>query len=281
MNKPLSLLPILAGLALVGCVTTERMPDGKTRIRFSDDTANSLASLMPTGAVSALSASATGGNGELNLIATKNPLRNADELYFNGQYGFECAAGLLYSAKSGQPLDADISETCRHSYVHRQTQLKLEGRPHDRRATEYDPSKPLKAYWAEVTGRTISQLSMIQQFPTSIGKMGTIGRDGTITITMGFHGNYGEPRSTLTTTPVRIPVVIDDAAFEQSIRNEAARLESDSVGFLACDAVLAYDKAIDRGPRHGGDHSPRYVVNFTVPSIHCRNPSKYRSTASR
>ncbi|MBF7144950.1 MULTISPECIES: hypothetical protein [Pseudomonas] len=45
MIKLRLLLPLLATMTLAGCMTTERMPDGTTKIRISDDAAKSLASL--------------------------------------------------------------------------------------------------------------------------------------------------------------------------------------------------------------------------------------------
>jgi len=48
MTKCTLILPILAAVAMAGCVTTEKMPDGTTKIRFSDEAANSLAWISTT-----------------------------------------------------------------------------------------------------------------------------------------------------------------------------------------------------------------------------------------
>lgn len=42
MTKCKLILPLLAAAAMAGCVTTEQMPDGTTKIRFSDEAVSSL-----------------------------------------------------------------------------------------------------------------------------------------------------------------------------------------------------------------------------------------------
>ena len=282
MTKCTLILPILAAVAMAGRVTTEKMPDGTTKIRFSDEAANSLASLMPTGVVTGIAGGA--GSGGLDLNYSLSPLNSGEYLYLNGQYDFECAAAMLYSAKSGQPMDAKISKTCRDGYFLRQEQLRMAGKPYDRGVPAYDPANPSNAYWEKVAGRTVSQLAPINQFKVRFAGYPRVDRNGNISIRVSFMGAADGQYADLVTTPERTPVVLDDAGFAQGMRKRVAELNTQIGELIACEAVLGYSKAVDKGPRpssiSAGDYS-RYEVRFTVASMGCKDHSRQFSAAPR
>ncbi|NIF27691.1 hypothetical protein F3J44_15075 [Pantoea sp. Tr-811] len=271
MTKFKLILPMLATVAMAGCVTTERMPDGTTKIRFSDETTSSLASLVPTSVATGM---AGGGGSGLDLMPTRSPLNSGQFLYFAGQYDYECAAALLYSAKSSQPMDTQTSNTCRDRYFSRQQALKMAGKPYNRAAPAYDAANPPQAYWAQMTGQTISQLAGTGQFATRFTGLPRVGSDGQITMVVGFLGAGRGQDVALATTPMRTPVVINDAGFEAQMRSKAARLNTKVGDMSTCDAVLAYNGAVDKGRKPANvsarDYS-RYEVRFTVASMGCKN----------
>ncbi|HDS1733922.1 hypothetical protein [Pseudomonas sp. BP8] len=282
MIKCKLILPVLAAVAMAGCVTTEQMPDGTTKIRFSDEAVSSLTSMMPAGVVTGV-ANGTGGSG-LDLVPTRNPARSGQYLYFNGQYDYECAAALLYSAKSGQSMDAETSSKCRQRYFSRQQELKMAGKPYDRAAPAYDAYNPPEAYWATLTGRTTSQLAAMEQFSTRFTGMPRIDRAGNISIIVGFLGVAKGQHTALVTTPERTPVAINDAGFEAQMRSKAARLNARGSEMTSCDAVLAYHSAVDKGRRPAGVRASdyaRYEVRFTVASMGCQDSLYQLKAASR
>jgi hypothetical protein len=251
---------------MTGCVTTERMPDGKTRIRFSDDTANSLASLMPAAVVPGNFAAASGG--ELDLLAKKSAAGGGVYLYFNGRYDFTCASALLYSAKSGRPLSESDNVGCRDRYYQRQLALKQAGQPYDRAAPAYDAYNPNNEYWEKLKGQTLGQLATTQQFATRTSTSTQLERDGTYTITLKFAGNGGGVHVALVPQPFRVPVVMENAVEQAKLRNG---IPIDD--WVTCNALLDYDRTVDRGqrPRHiAPDAYRQYEVRFNVASVSCK-----------
>lgn len=277
-----SLLPIMAAMAMAGCMTAERMPDGTTRIRFSDETANSLASLMPSGA---MPGRANGGSGSgLDLNYTMNPLGNGTYLYLNGQFDYDCAAAMLYSAKSGQPLGEAISNTCRSSYFLQQEKLRMAGKPYDKGAPAYDPYNPPNAYWAKIVARTTSQLEAANQFNVRFAGYPQLDRNGKITIRVQFMGVALGQYASLVTVPERTEVLLDDPQFEATLRKQSQGLNTVIPQVISCDAVLDYSKAVDKGPRPSsipnGEYS-RYEVQFVVKKMGCQDHQRYFSTVTR
>ncbi|HEN8733384.1 TPA: hypothetical protein U8207_001773 [Pseudomonas putida] len=283
MTKCKFFLPMLAAVAMAGCVTTEQMPDGKTKIRFSDEAVSSLTSMMPSGLVSAVGGGAS--SGELDLIPTKSLAGSGLYLYFNGRYDFACASALLYSAKSGQDLDKNTNASCRDRYFQRQAELKLAGSPYDRAAPSYDARNPPDAYWGKLKGQTLGQLASTQQFAARFTAIPRIDSNGSITITPGFMGEGSGRHVALVTTPHRIPVVMDDAGFATQMRSQASRLNTRSGEWTTCDAVLAYTSTKDRGRRPAtisANEYLQYEVQFTVASMSCRDGLRtYKSVSQQ
>lgn len=187
MTKYKLILLLLATAAMAGCVTTEQMPDGTTKIRFSDEAVSSLTSMMPNALVTGV---AGGAGGEaVNLIPTISPLGTGEPLYLNGRFELQCASALLYSAKSGRPLDAQISNRCRSSYFLRQEQLRMAGKSYDRGAPAYDPSNPPNEYWSTVVSRTVNQLAAKDKFTARFAGYPRIESGGGITISVRLLGN--------------------------------------------------------------------------------------------
>lgn len=282
MTKYKLILLLLATAAMAGCVTTEQMPDGTTKIRFSDEAVSSLTSMMPNALVTGV---AGGAGGEaVNLIPTISPLGTGEPLYLNGRFELQCASALLYSAKSGRPLDAQISNRCRSSYFLRQEQLRMAGKSYDRGAPAYDPSNPPNEYWSKVVSRTVNQLAAKDKFIARFAGYPRIESGGGITISVRLLGESQGTYAALATTPARTPVVLDDAGFELGMRQRAARVGNQVVDAIACDAVLAYSKTVDKGPRPSSiDASSytRYEVLFTVASMGCKDSTRQFKTASR
>ena len=85
-------------------------------------------------------------------------------------------------------------------------------------------------------------------------------------------------------THISTPVVLDDAGFAQGMRKRVAELNTQIGELIACEAVLGYSKAVDKGPRpsniSAGDYS-RYEVRFTVASMGCKDHSRQFSAAAR
>ncbi|MGJ3438582.1 hypothetical protein AAZU54_01130 [Pseudomonas sp. Je.1.5.c] len=277
-----SLLPIMAAMAMTGCMTAERMPDGTTKIRFSDEAANSLASLIPNGVVPgrAHGVSASG----LDLNYTMNPLNNGTYLYLNGQFEYDCAAAMLYSAKSGQPLEVSMSNNCRSSYLMQQEKLRMAGKPYDRGAPAYDPANPPHAYWAKVVARTKAQLAAANQFNVRFAGYPRLGRNGKITIRVQFMGAASGEYASLVTIPERTEVVLDDPQLEVALRNQSKEVNTVITQVISCDAVLDYNKAVDKGPRPAaispGEYS-RYEVRFVVNKMGCKDHQRQFYTVNR
>lgn len=282
MTKCKLILPLLAAVAMAGCVTTEQMPDGTTKIRFSDEAVSSLTSMMPSSVVTGIAGGA--GSGGVDLNYTMNPLKNGTYLYLNGQYDYECAAALLYSAKSGKPMSAEISNTCRDNYLMQQERLRMAGKPYDRGVPAFDPANPPNAYWAKVAGRTISQLAAVNQFNVRFAGYPRVDRNGKITIRVQFMGGAPGQYASLVTTPERTTVVLDDAAFELGMRKRSTDMNTEIGQLITCDAVLGYSNAVDKGARPAsispGAYS-RYEVRFTVNSLGCKDRARQFSAASR
>lgn len=68
MTKYKLILLLLATAGMAGCVTTEQMPDGTTKIRFSDEAVNSLTSMMPNALVTGVAGGAGGGRSTLSPL---------------------------------------------------------------------------------------------------------------------------------------------------------------------------------------------------------------------
>ncbi|MNN30140.1 hypothetical protein D3C76_994360 [compost metagenome] len=270
MIKLKPLLPIMAALTMAGCMTAERMPDGKTRIRFSDETANSLASLIPAGVVPG-SAAASGG--ELDLMPKKSPAGSGLYLYFNGRYDFACASALLYSAKSGRPLDESANVVCRDRYYQRQLALKQAGNPYDRAAPPYNAHNPNNEYWEKLKGQTLGQLRTTQRFATRLSAITRIERDGNHTISLGFAGDGDGVHVALVPQPIRIPVLMENADEQAKLRMLAANATTQIGEWVTCNVLLDYDRTLDRGPRprHITSQEYRqYEVLFNVASVSCK-----------
>ncbi|MBH3383288.1 hypothetical protein I5S53_04755 [Pseudomonas juntendi] len=282
MTKCKRMLPVLAAVAMAGCVTTEQMPDGTTKVRFSDEAVSSLTSMMPSSLVNGMAGGA--GSGTLDLIPTKSLAGSGLYLYFNGRYDFACASALLYSAKTGQDLDKNTNEVCRDKYFQRQAELKLAGNPYDRAAPSYDPHNPPDAYWAQLKRQTLGQLANTQQFAARFTSIPRIDKNGNITMVPGFMGEGSGRHVALVTVPTRVPVVMDDAGFAAKMRSQANRLNTRSGEWTTCDAVLAYDSTRDKG-RRPATISPseylQYEVRFKVASMSCRDGMHTYKTVSQ
>lgn len=267
------LLTVVCATVLSGCLTTTKMPDGSTQVRFSDDTAKSIVSAVPAGLRPSLSGSAaTAGstNGNLDLIAVANPL-SGDMMYLNGRFSFECTAALLYSAKSGAPLGKNIDDSCRITDLIDQSRRRRSGLPYDHSAPAMtDPESVQLAYWASIRQQTIAQLAPMRQFHTRIGGFPRVSKTGPITMKLGFLGEVTGTYAVMYTVPRLTPLVIPDKSYERRLR------ASDGGGGVgeatACDAILTFDKAVDKGPpaQPDGKYS-RYEVLFTVASLACQS----------
>ncbi|WP_256221948.1 hypothetical protein [Pseudomonas sp. NBRC 111127] len=271
MTKCKRMLPVLAAVAMAGCVTTEQMPDGTTKVRFSDETVSSLTSMMPSSLVKGMAGGA--GSGALDLIPTKSLAGSGLYLYFNGRYDFACASALLYSAKTGQDLDKDTNETCRDRYFQRQAKLKRAGLPYDRAAPSYDAHNPPDAYWAQLKGQILGQLANTQQFAARFTSISSFDKNGNLTMVPGFMGDGSGRHVALVTVPARIPVVMEDPGSEARMRSQASRLNTRAGQWTTCYAVLAYDSTRDRGRRPVtvlASEYLQYEVRFKVASISCR-----------
>lgn len=160
----------------------------------------------------------------------------------------------------------------------------MAGKPYDRGAPAYEPSNPPNEYWAKVVGRTVSQLAATDKFTARFAGYPRIENGGGITIAVRLLGETQGTYAALATTPARTPVVLDDAEFELDMRQRAARVGNQVVDAIACDAVLAYSKTVDKGPRPSSiDASSytRYEVLFTVASMGCKDSTRQFKTASR
>ncbi|NIE78108.1 hypothetical protein F3J45_27145 [Pantoea sp. Ap-967] len=272
MTKIKLILPMLAAAAMAGCVTTERMPDGTTKVRFSDEAVSSLTSIMPSGLVTGAANGSSGGG--LNLLPTKSQAGSGLYLYFDGRYDFNCASALLYSAKSGKELDKNTNDSCRDRYFLRQSELKLAGNAYDRAAPSYDVRNPPDAYWSKLKAQTVGQLASTQQFAARFTAMPRLDSQGNITMTAGFMGEGGGQHVALVTTPHRIPVVMEDAGFAAQVRSNAAKRNSEFGNWTTCDAVLVYSSTVDRGRRPANIIASEYLqyeVRFTVSSMSCKD----------
>lgn len=282
-NRIPAALTVFCFAAMAGCVTTQKMPDGTTKIRFTDEAASSLASMMPSSVMPLLSGS-PGGSGGLDLNPTLSPLGTGEWLYLAGKYDYECMSAMLYSAKSGHPMVADISETCRDRYFLRQQQLKRAGKSYDRGAPAFDPSNPPAAYWQTVSGQTISQLASMGQFNTRFEGLPRIDRSGQISIKVGFLGAAKGQDIKLTTVPDRTPVAMDDASFAAGMKSRSAQMNTDIGEMSACSAVLSVASAVDNGRRPASipaSEYSRYEVRFNVAAMGCKNSvHEFKSASS-
>ena len=160
----------------------------------------------------------------------------------------------------------------------------MAGKPYDRGAPAYDPSNPPNEYWAKVVSRTVNQLAATDKFTARFAGYPRIESGGGITISVRLLGESQGTYAALATTPARTPVVLDDAQFELGMRQRAASAGTQVGNAIACDAVLAYSKTLDKGPRPSSiDASSytRYEVLFTVASMGCKDATRQFKSASR
>ena len=266
-----ALLALGCTAGLTGCITTQKMPDGTTKIRFTDETASSLVSMMPTSVVPMLSGT---NSNSLDLNPTLSSIGTGEWLYLNGRFDYECMSSMLYSAKSRAAIDAETNDTCRDRYFLRQQQLKRAGKSYDRGAPAFNPANPPAAYWQSVSGKTISQLASMSEFNTRFEGLPRIDSVGRVSIKVGFLGAAKGQDVRLTTVPERTPVVMDDAAFEASMKSRSAQMITDVGEMSACNANLSVASAVDKGRRPANiptSEFSRYEVRFTVIAMGCKN----------
>ncbi|MBF8660097.1 hypothetical protein [Pseudomonas putida] len=264
------LLPMLTTMALAGCVTTEQMPDGRTKIRFSDDTVSSLTSMMPAAMATGIAGGA-GSEGGLDLIATL-PSSSGEFLYLGGRFDAECTAALFYSAKSGKPLANKIDRSCRIRYLARQQDLKAIGKPYDRAAPVGELEGSHHPYWDSLTRRVIGQLAAQKQFKTRVGVIPRYDKAGTPFVTLGFLGQGKSEDYALRTTPAPAPVVFSDPAYGAQMRATAVRRQTDLGESIKCEAWLEPQGAVDLGrkpPSVNTSDFARYVVPMKITSMGC------------
>ncbi|PYB88925.1 hypothetical protein Q9323_02895 [Pseudomonas fulva] len=262
------LLPMLAAMALTGCVTTEQMPDGRTKVRFSDDTVSSLTSMMPSAMANGIAGSA---GSELDLIATL-PSSSGEYLYLGGRFDAECTAALFYSAKSGKPLATKIDDSCRIRYLARQQDLKAIGKPYDRAAPVGELDGPHHPYWDSLTRRVIGQLAAQKQFKTRVGVIPRYDKAGTPFVTLGFLGQGKSEDYALRATPAPAPVVFSDPADGVQMRATAVRRQTDLGESIKCEALLEPQAAVDlrrKPPSVNTSDFTRYVVPMKITSMSC------------
>lgn len=273
MTKLMIIFPMLAAAAMSGCMTTEEMPDGTTKIRFSDEAVKSMTSMMPKELIDGLAGA--GGGDDLDLIPVRNRPASNELTYLGARFDYPCTAALMYSAQSGKPLDGKMSDVCRQRYLIRQHEYKQAGLPHDRSAPDFDAYNSNQAYWASLTRKIIDQLAKKQRFNTRFTGIPRAESNGRLSIAVGFVSegknsqNYG-----LGVRPSRTDVVFSDPDFEKQMRSKMAQMKTAVGDATMCEVVLSPRGAVDNGPKpasvYASDYT-RYEALFNLVSMSCRN----------
>ena len=259
------LLLTAASALLGGCITTQTMPDGSTKVRITNDpsviASSPLGRLLPGSTET--SQGVVGADGVVSLIPTKHPLPDRGMLYLNGQFTYTCMTELMYAAKSGaNRLRERPDEGCRQEYLIRQGELKRAGKPYDTSAPAFGSNTATEAaYWQSLVERNIAALRGANRFAIRFANIANVSKTGAISVRPGFGEAQTNDYVKMLPVPVEVPVVLDDAAFAYRLR---------STGFsdgIACDATWEFLRTVDHNT---GYNYGRFEVQFKTVQMGCR-----------
>ncbi|ARR15277.1 hypothetical protein [Xanthomonas citri] len=263
-------------------VSTQEQADGSRRVRI--DVGGALRKALggrDSQQVAAPGQSALGpqfGAGVISLVPVRTPL---GPRYLDSRFDYACAVRLLYSAKTGQAMDAQSRDDCRNHYLLDQAKLKQAGRPYDRAAPAFHTTENVgqqTRYWESLADSTIAALRSAEKFGTEFQSFAYVDPStGRLNITPMLPTD-GASDASITLLPKQLPISLDDPAAEARLKTEAVpdggRFRQ--AGQVRCTLSLEHHQSRDNGPwkaeRATVRHSEyvRYEVQMTVAATGCR-----------
>ncbi|EKN4699705.1 hypothetical protein JE939_002877 [Yersinia ruckeri] len=161
-------------LLLSACVTSQKQPDGSTKVRITNNP--EVVAETPVGKY----LSSVFGSGD-NVAASKAvadnsltsedlPNQKGNERYLNRKLTYGCLSYMLFTAKSdSHNINAEMNDKCRSRYNSDQHSLKLAGLPYDEKVElmsgEY--SNKNTVYWDDLSHNVITTLKNNNDFTLS------------------------------------------------------------------------------------------------------------------
>lgn len=253
---------------LAGCVTTETLPDGSTKVRITNN---------PNAATGAVSSNITPGannitdaNGVVSLIPVDSPNKPRGDypLYIGGRFTYECMIELLYAAKSGNSVQKTRNESCRQEYLIRQKELKQAGKPYDSKAPIFGVNPTADAaYWQLLVDETLTILRGAKQFQIRFAKMIKVSNTGQLTVRPSVGDDVNNNYVVLRTVPANVPVILDNTAFSNKISNNLNYRKTGFGEWISCTATIDFMNTIDH---QTGYNYGRYEVQFHTSQMGCK-----------
>lgn len=265
-----SVAVLTALLSLSGCVTTEKLADGSTRVSLNTDPRLMAKTLKGESEPLAKAAPLVDEQGNVSLIPQVNPLgRNRGNLYLGGRFNYSCMTEFVYSAKSGLGKLRDrADEACKQDYLARQSELRRKGLPHDAAAPVYGSNRAEEdAYWNALSVQTVSDLSRASQFSIRFAKIVEVAKDGGLSIQPSIGEAVTNDYVRMMPVPASVPVIIEDAAFASRLSSDPDKRKTGVGDWVSCDAVWHFVGTKDRNT---GYSYGRYEVQFATKQMGCQ-----------
>lgn len=260
-----------AALVLAGCVTTQTMPDGSTKVRITNKPTSNAESTQGNGLPgSAVSGGITDGNGVVSLIPVDSPNkpRGAYPVFLGGRFTYECMTELLYAAKNGTEVHKQRGADCRQEYLIRQKELKRAGKPYDTKAPVFglNPASD-NAYWQALVDETLTTLRGAKQFQIRFAKIAKISPSGQITVRPSFGNDSTNNYVMLRTVPADVPVLLDDVTFANKISTNPDNRKNGFGDWITCTGAVNFLGTVDHKT---GNNYGRYEVQFNAVQMGCK-----------
>jgi len=264
------LLLAAASALLGGCITTQKMPDGSTKVRITNapsvtgSGSGPLGGLLPGATETSQGLvgvdGVVGADGVVSLIPKTNPLPNGPLMYLNGQFAYSCMSELLYAAKSGaNRLRERVDSICRTRYLVRQSELKRAGKPYDTSAPRAT-SAEAAAYWQSLVERNIAALRGANRFAVRVKQIAHINKTtGMLSVRPGLAGRVDGDPVNMVTVPADVPVVADDAELVNHLKTRGG-------GFIICGAIWEFLRIVDHNTGNAGG---RFEMQFKAAQMEC------------
>jgi len=266
-----TLLVAVTSALLGGCITTQTMPDGSTKVRITANPAGIFgrSQEQPLPGTTETSQNLIGEDGVVSLIPTNHPLPGGEMLYLNGQFTYACMTELMYAAKSGASrLRERPDNACRQDYLIRQNELRRAGKPHDTAAPAFGSNTAAEAaYWQSLVERNIAILRGANRFSLRFGKIAIISKTGEISVKPAFAEAINNDYVRMLSVPADVPVVLDDPEFARRISSDPDNRRTGVGDWIACDATWEFLRTVDHNT---GYNYGRFEVQFKTVQMGCR-----------
>ena len=242
--------------AITGCMTTQTMPDGSTRVSINAPEMGQLGLNKSTQSV-------VDGDGNVSLVPTAQGANN-EPLYLAGQFNYTCAKYLVYRAQSNSVPKSLADDSCRIDYYARQEWLKRQGKSHDQSAIGL-VTRPndQKIHWGLKRDSVLNEISKATAVSFQFKGLATVGKDGKISIKPAFGADSAQDDFRLQ-LPASVPAIIENPADARKVADNLASRRTSIGEPLVCTGVARFVKAEDTSQQYG-----RYLAVYDVTSMGC------------